>query len=71
MTGPFVILTTVAYLPKLPGMLSGHADHTRRLLAARTTRWLLLCGSLAGGAALAFATYHLSGQWGGSGSLIP
>lgn len=53
------------------GMLSGRADHARHLLAARSTRWLLLCGALAGGLALALATYHLSGQWGGSGSIIP
>ena len=99
-TGPFVILTTVAvfgtgimlavegngpgawtwiplhrlsflawaavmlihlgsYLPKLPGMLSGRADRTRQVLAARSTRWLLLCGSLAAGLGLALATYHL------------
>jgi len=40
-------------------------------LAARATRWLLLSGSLAAGLGLAFATYHLSGNWGGSGSIIP
>jgi hypothetical protein len=109
-TGPFVILTTVAvlgsgimlvvegpgngpwgrlhhlsffiwaavmlihlgsYVPKLPRILSGRADRARHLLAARTTRWLLLCGSLAAGLALAFAFYHLSGSWGGSGSILP
>ena len=111
-TGPFVILTTVAvfgtgimliaegngpngwnwihlhrlsflawaavmvihlgsYLPRLPGMLSGSAGHTQRVLAARPARWLLLCGSLAAGLGLALATYHLAGPWGGSGSLIP
>jgi hypothetical protein len=109
-TGPFVILTTVAvfgsgimliiagngpsnwiqlhrlsflawaavmlvhlgsYLPRLPRLLSGSVEPTRRVLAARSTRWLLLCGSLAAGLALALATYHLAGQWGGSGSLIP
>jgi hypothetical protein len=111
-TGPFVILTTVAvfgtgimlavegngpgawswiplhrlsflawaavmlihlgsYVPKLPGMLSGRADHTRQVLAARSTRWLLLCASLAAGLGLALATYHLAAPWGGSGSLIP
>jgi hypothetical protein len=109
-TGPFVILTTVAvlgtgimlavegpgngswgrlhhlsffiwavvivihlawYVPKLPRMLSGRVDPARHLLAARPTRWLLLCGSLAAGLALAFATYHLSGKFGGTHSIIP
>ena len=40
-------------------------------LAARATRWLLLSGSLAAGLGLAFATYHLSATWGGSGSIVP
>ncbi len=111
-TGPFVILTTVAvfgtgimlivegngpngwnwihlhrlsflawaavmlihlgsYLPKLPRLLSGSVEPARQVLAARTTRWLLLCGSLAAGLGLALATYHLAAPWGGSGSLIP
>ena len=111
-TGPFVILTTVAvfgtgimlavegqgpagwrwiplhrlsflawaavmlihlgsYAPKLPGLLAGSAEPARQVLAARTTRWLLLCGSLAAGLGLALATYHLAAPWGGSGSLIP
>ena len=104
MTGPFVILTTVAVLgtgimlvvegpgngswgqlhhlsfflwvvvivihlashvPELPRMLSGRADRARHLLAARTTRWLLLCRSLVAGLGLAFATYHLAARWGG------
>jgi hypothetical protein len=30
-----------------------------------------LSGSLAAGLWLAFATYHLAADWGGSGSLIP
>ena len=46
-------------------------DDARHVLAARPTRWLLLCGSLAVGLGLAFATYHLSAKWGGSGSIIP
>jgi hypothetical protein len=66
-----MVIHLASYVPKLPRLLSGRADHARRLLAAPTTRWLLLCGALAGGLALAFATYHLSGQWGGSGSIIP
>ena len=51
-------------------MLSGRVDPTRHLLAARATRWLL-CGSLAEGLGLAFATYHLSAKFGGSHSIIP
>jgi hypothetical protein len=69
----FVILIHLAsYVPSLPRMLSGQpAERARTVLAARTTRWLLLFGSLALGLGLAFATYHLSGEWGGSGSLVP
>jgi hypothetical protein len=67
----FMIIHWAWYVPKLPGMLAGRTDDARHLLAARTTRWLLLGGSLAAGLALAFATYHLAGNWGGSGSLIP
>ena len=52
-------------------MLSSRADHARHLLGARATRWLLLCGSLAAGLGPAFATYHLSAKFGGSGSIIP
>jgi hypothetical protein len=40
-------------------------------LKVGSTRWLLLCGSLAAGLGLAFATYHLSARFGGSGSIIP
>jgi hypothetical protein len=67
----FMLIHLASYLPKLPAILSGRADHARRVLSYRATRWVLLCGSLAAGAGLALATYHLSGQWGGSGSLIP
>ena len=67
-----ILIHLASYLPRLPRMLSGKpAERARTVLAARTTRWLLLCGSLALGLGLAFATYHLSAQWGGSGSLIP
>jgi hypothetical protein len=52
-------------------LLTGSAEPARQVLAARTTRWLLLCGSLAAGLGLALATYHLAAPWGGSGSLIP
>jgi hypothetical protein len=60
-----------SYVPKLPGMLTRSVGPARQVLAARTTRWLLLCGSLAAGLGLALATYHLAGAWGGSGSLMP
>jgi hypothetical protein len=66
-----MLIHLAAYVPKLPRKLSGRADHARHLLAARTTRWLLLCGSLVAGLGLAFATYHLSAKFGGSHSLIP
>jgi len=66
-----MVIHLASYVPKLPRILSGRADHARHLLAALATRWLLLCGSLAGGLGLAFAAYHLSAKWGGSGSIIP
>ena len=66
-----IVIHLASYLPKLPRMLSGPADHACRLLAARATRWLLLCGSLVAGLGLAFATYHLSAKFGGSHSIIP
>ncbi len=66
-----MLIHLASYVPKLPRMLSGHVDDASRLLAARPTRWLLLCGSLAAGLGLALATYHLAAPWGGSGSLIP
>jgi hypothetical protein len=66
-----IVIHLASYVPKLPRLLSGRADHARRLLAARATRWLLLCGSLVAGLGLAFATYHLSAKFGGSHSIIP
>jgi hypothetical protein len=66
-----MVIHLASYAPKLPGMLSGRADHARHLPAARSTRWFLLSGSLAAGLGLAFATYHLSAKWGGSGSILP
>ena len=62
-----MVIHLASYVPKLPRMLSGRVDHAHHLLAARATRWLFL----AGGLGLAFATYHLSAKWGGSGSIIP
>jgi hypothetical protein len=67
----FMAIHLASYVPKLPRKLSGRADQARHVLGARSTRWLLLCGSLAAGLALALATYHLSVDWGGSGSIIP
>ena len=66
-----IVIHLASYVPKLPRMLSGRVDHARHLLAARATRWLLLCGSLVAGLGLAFATYHLSVKFGGSGSIVP
>jgi len=66
-----IVIHLASYVPKLPRMLSGRVDHARHLLAARATRWLLLCGALAAGLGLAFATYHLSAKFGGSHSIIP
>ena len=66
-----MLIHLVSYVPKLPRMLSGSVEPARRVLAARTTRWLLLCGSLAAGLVLALTTYHLADQWGGSGGLLP
>ena len=57
-----IVIHLASYVPKLPRMLSGRADHVRHLLAARATRWLLLCGSLVAGLGLAFATYTPLGQ---------
>jgi hypothetical protein len=66
-----IVIHLASYVPKLPRILSGRADDARHLLAARPTRWLLLCGSLVAGLALAFATYHLSAKFGGSQSIVP
>jgi hypothetical protein len=66
----FMLIHLGCYVPKLPAMLPGRAGQASRLLAARTTRWLLLCGALAAGLGLALATYHLSGRW-GADNLFP
>ena len=66
-----MLIHLASYVPKLPRLLSGRADQARHLLAARTTRWVLLCGSLAAGLVLAFATYHLATKWGSSGNILP
>ncbi len=61
----FMLIHLASYVPKLPRKLSGRVDGARHVLAARPTRWLLLCGALAAGLGLAFATYHLSAKFGG------
>jgi hypothetical protein len=40
-----IVIHLASYVPKLPRMLSGRADHARHLLAAPAMRWLLLSGS--------------------------
>jgi len=67
----FMVIHLASYVPKLPRKLAGRVDDARHLLAARATRWLLLCGFLVAGLGLAFATYHLSASFGGSPSIIP
>jgi hypothetical protein len=67
----FMLIHLASYLPQLPRKLSGRVNDVQHVLAARSTRWLLLLGFLAAGVVLALATYHLAGNWGGSGSLIP
>jgi hypothetical protein len=64
----FILIHLGSYVPKLPRILSGQpADRARYVLASRTTRWLLLCGFLAGGLVLALLTYHQLANWGGGG----
>jgi len=56
-----------SYLPRLPRLLTGRLppDSIRRVLSARSTRWLLLTGSLAAGLILALLSYHLAADFGG------
>ncbi|HEY6296251.1 MAG TPA: hypothetical protein VIX15_11350 [Streptosporangiaceae bacterium] len=62
----FILIHLASYVPKLPRILSGQpADRARSVLGSRTTRWLLLGGSLAGGLVLALLTYHQLANWGG------
>jgi hypothetical protein len=55
-------------LPRLIGpdmrVLTGH-DRTRRVLAGRPARWLLLAASIAGGLVIAELTLHLASSWAG------
>jgi hypothetical protein len=67
-----IVLHLASYVPKLPGLLARRpGEKARAMLAASRTRWLLLAGSLAAGLVLALVSYHLSANWGGSGSLLP
>jgi hypothetical protein len=67
-----IVLHLASYVPKLPGLLARRpAERAQAVLAASLTRWLLLAGSLAAGLVLALVSYHLAGNWGGSGSLLP
>jgi hypothetical protein len=67
-----IVLHLASYVPKLPGLLARRpAERAQAVLAAGLTRWLLLAGSLAAGLVLALVSYHLAGNWGGSGSLLP
>jgi hypothetical protein len=59
----------LAYVWRLPGLigpdLSRRAGLTRagQVLAGRTTRWILLVASVAGGLVIAAMTVHLAGPW--------
>jgi hypothetical protein len=62
------VLAYVWRLPRLVGPdLRGPAgfNRARGVLAGRTTRWLLLAASIAGGLLIAAMTVHLAGPWAG------
>ena len=62
------VLAYVWRLPRLIGPdLPSRAGRSRagRVLAGRTTRWLLLAASIAGGLLIAVMTVHLAGPWAG------
>jgi hypothetical protein len=67
------VLAYVGRLPRLIGSdLRGpagrgrpHAALASHVLAGRTTRWLLLAASIAGGLLIAAMTVHLAGPWAG------
>jgi hypothetical protein len=64
------VLAYVWRLPRLIGPdLTRRAGLTRagRVLAGRSTRWILLAASVAGGLLIAAMTVHLAGPWAGSG----
>lgn len=67
------VLAYVWRLPRLIGsdlrgpdrLTARHRAQARRVLAGRTTRWLLLAASIAGGLLIAAMTVHLAGPWTG------
>jgi hypothetical protein len=67
----FMLIHLGSYVPKLPALLSGRADRARRVLAARATRWLLLCGALSVALGLALITSPAHGALGQPHPMIP
>jgi hypothetical protein len=67
------VLAYVWRLPRLigsdlrgpAGLSRPHAALASRVLAGRTTRWLLVAASIAGGLFIATMTLHLAGPWAG------
>lgn len=65
----------LAYVWRLPGLIgadlmgSPGVARTRRVLAGRGARWLLLAASILAGLLIALTTLHLAVPWGGSGQL--
>ena len=62
----------LAHAPRLPRLLAGSADRTRRALDSGRLRWLLLAAALGAGLVIALLTMHLSARWGvGPATAIP
>ena len=67
------VLAYVWRLPRLigsdlrgpAGLSQRHGALASRVLAGRSTRWLLLAASIAGGLLIAVMTVHLAGPWAG------
>ena len=63
----------LAYVWRLPRLIGpdlrgpGGFNRARAVLAGRSTRWLLLVASIAGGLLIAAMTVHLAAPWTGSG----
>lgn len=66
-----MVIHLASYVPRLPWMLSGRVEDARHVLAARPTRWMLLCASLGVGLGLAFAHLSPLGQLGRLGQPHP
>ena len=62
------VLAYAGRLPRLIGtdvpLLAAH-DRTRKVLAGRPARWLLLAASIVGGLVIALLTLHLAAPWSG------